>query len=111
MFRAEGACAPLRNYAKTDSAEYFADCFAYWIANSGSTQAMARFQAAAPRTYTYFQALTADGWAFHPAVLRLYTGPDEPCMFRTFLKFHQNFCLLFWPHRPMTMRLFCKKQA
>ena len=62
LFRAEGENAPLRNYAKTDSAEYFADCFAYWVANSGSTQAMARFQAAAPRTYAYFQALAADGW-------------------------------------------------
>ena len=62
LFRAEGESAPLRNYAKTDSAEYFADCFAYWIDNSGSTQTMARFQAAAPRTYAYFQALAADRW-------------------------------------------------
>ena len=37
LFRAEGESAPLRNYAKTDSAKYFADCFAYWIAQRQHT--------------------------------------------------------------------------
>ena len=62
LFRAEAENAPLRTYGKSDSGEYFADCFAYWITNSGSVQAMSRFQASAPQTYAYFQALAAKGW-------------------------------------------------
>ena len=31
LFRAEAAAAPLRDYAKTNAREYFADCFAYWV--------------------------------------------------------------------------------
>ena len=40
LFRAEAAAAPLRNYAKTDSREYFADCFAYWVKYAGNTNAI-----------------------------------------------------------------------
>ena len=62
LFRAEAAAAPLRNYAKTNAREYFADCFAYWIAYSGSEKRMEIFRNAAPQTWAYFEALEKKNW-------------------------------------------------
>lgn len=58
---AQNSC--LRAYAKTNAAEYFADFFDYWVTNRQSTVKMTWLQASAPQTYTYFEALEADGWS------------------------------------------------
>ena len=55
LFRAEAAAAPLRNYAKTDSREYFADYFAYWVKYAGNTNAISLLQDCAPMTYRYME--------------------------------------------------------
>lgn len=62
LFRAEAAAAPLRNYAKTNAREYFADCFDYWIAYSGSEKRTETFRNAAPQTWAYFEALEKNNW-------------------------------------------------
>ena len=62
LFRAEAAAAPLRNYAKTNAREYFADSFDYWIAYSGSEKRMETFRNAAPQTWAYFEALEKNNW-------------------------------------------------
>ena len=62
LFRAEAAAAPLRDYAKANAREYFADCFDYWIAYSGSEKRMETFRNAAPQTWAYFEALEKNNW-------------------------------------------------
>ena len=57
LFRAEAAAAPLRNYAKTNAREYFADCFAYWVKYAGNTNAIPLLQECAPMTYRYMEDL------------------------------------------------------
>ena len=59
---AETALAVLREYAATNSHEYFADCFAFWIRNSPDEVRMERLKTAAPQTYEYFSALEACNW-------------------------------------------------
>ena len=63
LYRLEARDSCLRAYAKTSAAEYFADFFAYWIANGQNAGKMARLQASAPQTYAYFEGLEADGWS------------------------------------------------
>lgn len=64
LFRAEAhsSLAVLRDYAATDSSEYFAEYFAYWIANRENADKMARLEAASPETYEYFTLLETNGW-------------------------------------------------
>ena len=57
LFRAEAAAAPLRDYAKTNAREYFADCFAYWVKYAGNTNAISLLQACAPMTYRYMEKI------------------------------------------------------
>lgn len=57
LFRAEAAAAPLRNYAKTNVREYFADCFAYWVKYAGNTNAISLLQECALMTYRYMEDL------------------------------------------------------
>ena len=57
LFRAEASAAPLRNYAKTDSREYFADCFAYWVKYAENANAISLLQECAPMTYRYMEDL------------------------------------------------------
>lgn len=57
LFRTEAAAAPLRNYAKTDSREYFADYFAYWVKYVGNTSAISLLQECTPMTYRYMEDL------------------------------------------------------
>lgn len=52
----------LRDYSATNSHEYFADFFAYWIRNSGRAKQMELLKEAAPETYAYFAELEAQGW-------------------------------------------------
>ena len=50
LYLAEAQNSGLRDYAKTNAREYFADCFDYWIAYSGSEKRMETFRNAAPQT-------------------------------------------------------------
>ena len=50
LYLAEAQTSGLRDYAKTNAREYFADCFDYWIAYSGSEKRMETFRNAAPQT-------------------------------------------------------------
>lgn len=63
LFRAEAVAAPLRNYAKTDSREYFADCFAYCIIHGNDSEMMKSLRKNAPQTCTYFEELGKDSWS------------------------------------------------
>ena len=62
LFRAEAAAAPLRNYAKTNAREYFADCFAYWVKYAGNTNAISLLQECAPLTFRYMEEVTILQW-------------------------------------------------
>ena len=63
LFRAEAAAAPLRDYAKTNAREYFADCFAYCIIHGNDSEMMESLRKNAPRTCTYFEELGKDSWS------------------------------------------------
>lgn len=62
LYQAEAGASILRDYAKTNSREYFADCFAYWVSYSGSENHMEVFRNAAPQTYAYMERLAASNW-------------------------------------------------
>ena len=62
LFQAEAKDSILRDYAKTNSREYFADCFAYWISYSDNEKRMKSFQNAAPQTYAYMEMLATNKW-------------------------------------------------
>lgn len=61
----------LRQYALTDSHEYFADCFAYWVSYRGDASRMERFREILPETYQFFSALEANGWGCEPLLRRV----------------------------------------
>ena len=63
LFRTEAAAAPLRNYAKTNAREYFADCFAYCIIHGNDSEMMKSLRKNAPQTCTYFEELGKDSWS------------------------------------------------
>lgn len=63
LYLAEAQNSGLRDYAKTNAREYFADCFAYWIAYSGNGKRMEAFRNAAPQTWAYFEALEKNNWS------------------------------------------------
>ena len=56
LYLAEAQTSGLRDYAKTNAREYFADCFDYRIAYSGNEKRMETFRNAAPQTRAYFEA-------------------------------------------------------
>ena len=62
LYLAEAQNSGLRDYAKTNAREYFADCFDYWITYSGSEKRMETFRNAAPQTWAYFEALEKNNW-------------------------------------------------
>ena len=62
LYRAEAKNACLRNYAKTNAAEYFADCFAYWIRYRNDAETMSALKQTVPQTYAYFERLEANHW-------------------------------------------------
>jgi hypothetical protein len=64
LFKKEAASAStvMREYASSNSHEYFADFFAFWLINRDNTANMAKLQKAAPDTYAYFQQLETAGW-------------------------------------------------
>ena len=62
LFRAEAAAAPLRDYAKTNAREYFADCFAYWVKYAENANAISLLQECAPMTFRYMEEVTILQW-------------------------------------------------
>lgn len=58
----ESARNVLGDYSATDSLEYFAEFFEYWINWSGNEEKMRVLEEAAPKTYSYFFALEESGW-------------------------------------------------
>ena len=62
LYLAEAQTSGLRDYAKTNAGEYFADCFAYWIAYSGNEKRMEAFRNAAPQTWAYMKKLATNNW-------------------------------------------------
>ena len=63
LFRAEAAAAPLRDYAKTNAREYFADCFDYCIIHGNDSKMMEILRKNAPQTCKYFEELKKDNWS------------------------------------------------
>mgnify|MGYP002534915324 FL=1 len=58
LYALEAASAPMKQHAKSNSLEYFAEFFSYWL--SGSTRTLAQLKELAPETYAYFDALSVD---------------------------------------------------
>ena len=62
LYLAEAQTSGLRDYAKTNAREYFADCFDYWITYSADKKRMDDFRDAAPQTYAYMKKLATNNW-------------------------------------------------
>ena len=62
LYLAESQNSSLRDYAKTNSREFFADCFVYWITYSADKKRMDDFRDAAPQTYAYMKNLATNNW-------------------------------------------------
>ena len=63
LYLAEAQNSGLRDYAKTNAREYFADCFAYYITYGGNSEMMERLRKNAPQTCAYFEELGKGGWS------------------------------------------------
>ena len=66
LYKAEGQSAAdtvLRDYSATNSHEYFADAFAFWIQNRDHKEQMEQLKEAAPETYAYLAGLESSGWS------------------------------------------------
>ena len=57
LYLAEAQNSGLRDYAKTNAREYFADCFDYWITHGSNSERMEHLRKNAPQTWAYFEAL------------------------------------------------------
>ena len=57
LYLAEAQNSGLRNYAKTNAREYFADSFAYWVKYAENANAISLLQKCAPMTYRYMEDL------------------------------------------------------
>lgn len=62
LYLAESQNSSLRDYAKTNSREFFADCFVHWITYSADKKRMDDFRDAAPQTYAYMKKLATNNW-------------------------------------------------
>lgn len=62
LFREEAESSILRDYAKINCKEYFADCFEYWLCYGDNAERMEQFRSSAPQTYVYFESLARNGW-------------------------------------------------
>lgn len=58
LYALEAASAPMKQHAKSNSLEYFAEFFSCWL--SGSTRILAQLKELTPETYAYFEELSAD---------------------------------------------------
>lgn len=63
LYLAEAQNSGLRNYAKTNAREYFADCFAYCIIHGNDSEMMKSLRKNAPQTCTYFEELGKGSWS------------------------------------------------
>ena len=61
LYLAEAQNSGLRDYAKTNAREYFADCFDYYITYGGNSEMLERLRKNAPQTCTYMDKLVAFG--------------------------------------------------
>lgn len=62
LYLAEAQTSGLRDYAKTNAREYFADCFDYYITHGSSPEMLERLRKNAPQTCAYFEELGKSGW-------------------------------------------------
>lgn len=64
LFRQESSAARplLRDYSLTNSHEYFADCFTFWLTYHDNERMMAALREKAPGTYQFFFALEKKNW-------------------------------------------------
>lgn len=62
LYLAEAQNSGLRDYAKSNSREYFADFFACYIRYRGNEKVMETLQKNAPETYHYMKQLETSGW-------------------------------------------------
>ena len=60
LYALEAASAPMKQYAKSNSLEYFAEFFSCWL--SGSTRILAQLKELTPETYAYFESLENTHW-------------------------------------------------
>ena len=58
LYALEAASAPMKQHAKSNSLEYFAEFFSCWL--SGNTRILAQLKELTPETYAYFEELSAD---------------------------------------------------
>lgn len=63
LYLAEAQNSGLRDYAKTNAREYFADCFAYCIIHGNDSEMMESLRKNAPQTCTYFEELGKGSWS------------------------------------------------
>ena len=61
LYLAEAQNSGLRDYAKTNAREYFADCFDYYITYGSNPEILERLRTNAPQTCTYFEELGKGG--------------------------------------------------
>ena len=57
LYALEAASAPMKQHAKSNSLEYFAEFFAYWC--SGNTRILEQLKELTPETYAYFDGLSS----------------------------------------------------
>ncbi len=57
LYTLEAASAPMKQHAKSNSLEYFAEFFAYWC--SGNTRILEQLKELTPETYAYFDGLSS----------------------------------------------------
>lgn len=62
LYLAEAQNSGLRDYAKTNAIEYFADCFDYWITHGSSPEMLERLREKAPQTCAYFKEQMQTNW-------------------------------------------------
>ena len=55
LYALEAASAPMKQHAKSNSLEYFAEFFSCWL--SGSKRILAQLKELTPETYAYFEEL------------------------------------------------------
>ena len=63
LYLAEAQNSGLRDYAKTNAREYFADCFDYWITHGSNSEMMEHLRKNAPQTWAYLEALEKNNWS------------------------------------------------
>lgn len=62
LYLAEAQNSGLRDYAKTNAREYFADCFDYYITYGSSPEMLERLRENAPQTCAYFKEQRQANW-------------------------------------------------